>query len=424
MLRYLTVASVASLLLCSAATAEEWTGDAAAMDAAAAEQVAAIMPGMDIAMPDGGTWTTTVAFLRQSLDAHSAAVTALAVTPDGSTLFTGGRDGHIRIWDLATGDLLQDVHACQAQINDIAISPDSTYVVTAAEDGYVKVWDAVTAELLIALPAHLGGPEAQGAIGRFNQTVRSAKGSAPRYAAERVPAVLSANAVAVSPDSLFFYTAGDDGYVRKYSVEENYTMTYEVFASQYGVNDILLNATGQYLFAGGVDGYVNIFNAELGSMESQILAYENGEVRTLALSNNEACLLTGASTGELRVWDASTGSLVKKVRAHAGDVNWIGFLPDDSMVLSGGADGMFRVWNFAGDKLGELKSHVLALNEALLVDCTIVTGGDDFKVRLWDGNFPGCQVAPVVEQPYVPEDIPYVPDPVEPDEPVVVPGRG
>src|SRR5205823_3591777 len=138
-----------------------------------------------------------------------------------------------------------------------------------------------------------------------------------------------------------------------------------------GVNKIILNAAGQYLFAGGSDGYVNIYNAELGTLESQILAYEHGSVTTLALSVNEACLLTGATSGELRVWDASTGTLVKKIHAHAGSVNWIGVLPDDSMILTGGEDGVLRVWNRTGDKLGELKTHVLALNEAALVDCTL-----------------------------------------------------
>lgn len=417
MLRTIIAALVASVaLLCSAAPE-------------GAPTYIVPQPGMGSAVPYDQAlpvdeWTTTMAFLRDTLDAHSAAVRALAVTPDGSTLFTGGKDGHIRIWDLATGELLQDVAACMTAINSIAVSPDSTYVVTASEDGYVKVWDAVTAELLIALPAHLGGPQAQGAIGRWNQTIRSSHGTTPRYAAERVPAVLSANAVAISPDSLFFFTAGDDGYVRKYSIEENYQQTFEVQANYFGVNAITLNATGQYLFVGGADGYVNIYNAELGTLESQILAYEHGAVTALELSNLEACLVTGGSSGEVRIWDAATGSLTKKVRAHSGDVNWVGFLPDDSMVLTGGQDGMLRAWAFNGDKLGEIKTHVLAINAATLQDCTLVTGGSDFKVRLWDANFPGCQVVdmpePIIEETYYEPP----PPPAPPVETVEVVGRG
>jgi WD40 repeat protein len=428
MLRLIYVAALASLLWAGSALADDDYGDDAAMDSAslagvaydADSTMAAVMPAApgDQILPDGTTWTTTMAFLRETLSQHTAAVTALAVTPDGSTMFTGGKDGHLMIWDLATGDLLQQVQACNARINDIAVSPDNTYVVTAGEDGYVKVWDAVTAELLIALPAHLGGPNSQGAVGRLNQTIRSTKElTSPRYSAVRVPAVLSANSVAISPDSLFFYTAGDDGYIRKYSVEENYNQTFSVYAGPFGVNKLLLNASGQYLFAGNSDGYVNIYSAELGTLESQILAYENGSVKSLALSTNEACLLTGATTGEVRIWDATTGSLIKKIRAHAGDVNWIGVLADDSMILTGGEDGMLRAWAWNSDLLGEIKTHVLSLNDAALVDCTIATGGSDYKVRLWDGNFPGCQVAPVVEA----APIEYVPEPPQPVEPPIPP---
>ena len=91
-------------------------------------------------------------------------------------------------------------------------------------------------------------------------------------------------------------------------------------------------------------------------------------------------------------------------------------MSDDSMILTGGQDGMLRAWSWNSDLLAEIKTHVLSLNDAALVDCTIATGGSDYKVRLWDGNFPGCQVAPMIdapsmdvyEPPFVPE---VVPDP-------------
>jgi WD40 repeat protein len=97
-------------------------------------------------------------------------------------------------------------------------------------------------------------------------------------------------------------------------------------------------------------------------------------------------------------------------------------MSDDSMILTGGQDGMLRAWAWNSDLLGEIKTHVLSLNDAALVDCTIATGGSDYKVRLWDGNFPGCQVAPIIDAPPVYEPPVYVEPEVVPDPPADLKG--
>lgn len=291
--------------------------------------------------------------LAKTIDAHFAAVTALGITPDGTALFTGGKDGRIKMWDVATYEMLLDVPVCQVAVNDLAISPDGTFVVTVAEDGYAKVWDALTAELLIAIPAHMG----------------------------------AANTVIVSPDSLYFYTGGEDGYIRTWSIEEDYKQTQEYFAHYYGVNDITLSENGGYLFSCGGDGYVKVFNTSTAQEESAILAYDKGEAVCLALNHLEACLATGGSTGEIKIWDAATGSLAKTIRGHAGKVRHLEFVEDDSLLLSGGEDGKFKLWNREGELAGEMQAHVLGMRDFLLSSGSLITAGADYKVRVWTANF-------------------------------------
>jgi WD40 repeat protein len=383
MLRFNTAALAAGALLASCAIAGvSQAGDDTYASSAALPTVASVEMTAAALLPPG--FTTIPGELMATLNAHSAAVNTLALAPDGTALFSGGRDGHVKVWDTATLELLLDIPACQVAINDIEVSADGTFIVTAAEDGYVKVWDSLTGDLLIALPSHLGEAESSGAVGRLNETIRSMHGTMPRFAAERVPSVTSAQAVAVSPDSLYVYSAGDDGYVRKYSVEDNYSMVYEVHANYNGTNDIILNIAGNYLYAGGMDGYVSIFDAELGTLASQILAYEHGAVNTLALTGEltqEACLLTGGSNGEIRVWDNNTGALTKIIRAHAGDVKYITTVNADTLIVSGGSDGLLKVWNRDAELAGEMQAHVLAVSAAAIAECTMFTSGSDFTVE-------------------------------------------
>jgi WD40 repeat protein len=335
-----------------------------------------------------------IADLLKTIDAHSGAVNAMALSSDGGSVITGGKDGHVRVWDAESGELIADVPACQVAINDIAVDPNGVFFVTAAEDGFIKVWDAISTDLIVALPAHLGdSADNSGSVGRYNETIRSAHGTTNRYMADRVPSVLSAMTVAVSPDGAYVYSGGDDGFIRCYSVEEDYALLFENFAGEIGnagsnaVTEIILNGDGTTLFAGSSDGKVNIYNAVTGEFESQVQAYEQGSVSCLALNNNEMCLISGGTNGEVRVWDAFTGSLVKTIRAHAGGVNHVAFSADDKYVLSGGEDGKIKLWNHASEKAGEAQAHVLGLRNFVVSGSTIATGGADFKVRVWHANF-------------------------------------
>lgn len=290
--------------------------------------------------------------LVTTIDAHYASVNAVGIGNDGQ-LYTGGKDGKLKLWDTATYDLLMEVPACQVAINDIAVSDDGMYMATASADGYVKVWDAATADLVVAINAH-----------------------------EK-----AANCVAFSPDSLFIYSGGDDGFVRIWGVDEGFDLVYENHANFNGVNDLILAYDGGYLFTGGVDGYVNVYNAVTGVRESRIKAFENAEVLCMTFNDIESCLFTGGTNGEVRCWDAATGSMSNVVRAHAGNVNFISWAPNNNLLVSGGEDGKIKLWNTEGDMAGEMQAHVLGVRDILFFDGTMVSGGSDYKVRVWEMNF-------------------------------------
>jgi WD40 repeat protein len=67
------------------------------------------------------------------LRGHSAAVSAVSYSPDGSRISTSSDDGSVRIWDAATGAPLRTVIAGhEKSVSDVEFSPDGSYVVMAA----------------------------------------------------------------------------------------------------------------------------------------------------------------------------------------------------------------------------------------------------------------------------------------------------
>src|SRR5262249_15893282 len=89
---------------------------------------------------------------------HREGVYALASSPDGSFLASGGMDGLVKIWDPATGRELRTLRGHSGLVSSLAYSPDGRLLTSASCDKTVKVWDATVP------PAVLHGPKARGAV--------------------------------------------------------------------------------------------------------------------------------------------------------------------------------------------------------------------------------------------------------------------
>jgi WD40 repeat protein len=104
-----------------------------------------------------------------SWSGHEREISALSFSQDGEWAALGGKDGTVRIWDVAKRTRLftADFPAHQDAITDLTLTPDKKRLVTADAKGEVKVWDlAAVGEQLKAgkqakpersLQAHPGG---------------------------------------------------------------------------------------------------------------------------------------------------------------------------------------------------------------------------------------------------------------------------
>ena len=82
--------------------------------------------------------------LLYTLEGHPTA-SAIALSPDGKTLVSGGKDKAIKVWDLLTGTLKRTLQSDSGVINSLAIAPDGKTVVSSSGDRMVRIWD-ITAD--------------------------------------------------------------------------------------------------------------------------------------------------------------------------------------------------------------------------------------------------------------------------------------
>ncbi len=72
---------------------------------------------------------------------HEGTVLAVAVSPDGRTLASGGEDRMICLWELPTARPLARWEAHDANVTALAFRPDGQTLVSGFADGMLKLWD-------------------------------------------------------------------------------------------------------------------------------------------------------------------------------------------------------------------------------------------------------------------------------------------
>jgi len=85
--------------------------------------------------------------------AHPVWMRAAALSPDGSLLATGARDGVVRLWSTVDGKLVQELKGHARDVYSAAFHPDGTSLATGDYDGKILHWEIATGKLLRTIDA-------------------------------------------------------------------------------------------------------------------------------------------------------------------------------------------------------------------------------------------------------------------------------
>jgi WD40 repeat protein len=78
------------------------------------------------------------------------------ISPDGTLLASGSKDGMLQLWELPSGRKAARLQAHSDVLSSIAFSRNSKLLYTAGYDKIVKVWESASGQEVMALPGHLG----------------------------------------------------------------------------------------------------------------------------------------------------------------------------------------------------------------------------------------------------------------------------
>src|SRR5262249_57793257 len=86
-------------------------------------------------------WDAVAGRELRRMTVHDGEVVALAFTPDGRTLASGGDGATLRLWEVASGRERRPLTGHSGGVRGVAFSPDGKNLAAAGGDGTARLWD-------------------------------------------------------------------------------------------------------------------------------------------------------------------------------------------------------------------------------------------------------------------------------------------
>jgi WD40 repeat protein len=315
-------------------------------------------------LPEGATARLGTLRLR-----HSDLICAIAFSPDGQFLVSGGlaaddREPNLRVWDQATTNFR---HSCRIDGGEyvacLAFAPNGRVFASGGSCGALQIWDPVS--------------------GKMRSLVRDADECF--------------SCMAFSPDGTLLATGG---HRREIWLREPDTgkRLRRIGKHQTNISTIDFSPDGAVLAVGDEAGMIQLWEVSSGRLMRQLEGHKSPVISVLFAPDGKT--LISAATAEkepLCLWELSTGRVRDRLDQGGEHIDAIALSPDGKALFGGGRDGIIHGWQVpTGRPLPRIRPSYPRPISAIRVACdanTLATLHHDQTVSLWDWRA-GKEVGP------------------------------
>ncbi len=314
---------------------------------------------------------------------HTAAITSLAFSKDGSYILTGSRDYTAILWDQNAREIQN--YKVNNEIQAVAISPDGKMVLTGSTDGMMALWN-IGGSIIKIFNGHSNFINSVAFSAQGNQILSGSDDGTVKLwdlngnlkvSFKHTGAV---NSVCFSNDGKMILTGSSDKTVVLWNLQGNKLQTFTGHRS--AVKDARITDNGNYILSSGDDRLAILWNRN-GTIRHQMKHFDR--VLSSDISPDNKTIVSSGFDGMVKIWNTS-GTLLYSFKADEWGLSKVRFSPDGKSFVTTSEIGHCKQWDLKGKSIQNYQGHASLVNSIHLSENgqMILTAGSDGHANLWD----------------------------------------
>jgi WD40 repeat protein len=343
-------------------------------------------------------WDLDAGRLHLAFAADRDRINEIRLDASGRRFATVGSEGY-KVWSALRGSLILFVPTALNQYASADLSSDGDTLVTADYDNSVaQVWDVRSGRRLQSLDLHNGGISAATFDNQGQRVLLASRDGRAEIWRSQVKPAWRYDSFETYPYTARFdregrrmiAAAGDlaQGSVLVFDVASR-ALLQRLQGHRGGLYDARFSPSQEHILTASRDGSAGIWEVATGRRLAT-LSQAPFEVAKAIYAADGRRLLTIANPADIKrpdaakLWDAGGNPIAEL--GHAGGVISAAMTSDGAQIVTGGEDGLVKIWDADGRLQHTLQGHRSLITAVALTadDRQIVTAAADRTARIWD----------------------------------------